>query len=62
MFNIIDKDKDRRISNREFNESKNILNLWGADFQNSDDEFKKIDLNSGGFILFDEFCLYAIKN
>jgi hypothetical protein len=34
---------------------------WGLKIENLDEEFNKIDINKGGFILFDEFSHYAIS-
>ena len=37
------------------------LEKWGVKIANPESEFKKIDKNGGGVIMFDEFCEYAIK-
>lgn len=34
---------------------------FGVYIKDMDREFKKIDTNNGGFILFDEFVSYCIK-
>ena len=34
---------------------------FGVHIKNMDNEFRKIDTNRGGFILFDEFVNYCIK-
>ena len=34
---------------------------WGVKITDPEAEFKKIDNNKGGVILFEEFCDYAIK-
>ena len=37
------------------------IEKWGVKITDPEAEFKKIDTNNGGFILFDEFCDYAVK-
>ena len=37
------------------------MQKWGVSIVNPEAEFKKIDTNNGGFILFDEFADYCIK-
>jgi hypothetical protein len=37
-----------------------LLKKWGAKIDNPEDEFKKIDKNGGGILLFDEFSHYCI--
>ena len=37
------------------------MQKWGVSIVNPEAEFKKIDINNGGFILFDEFADYCIK-
>eukprot|EP00429_Kryptoperidinium_foliaceum_P051278 CAMPEP_0176113968 /NCGR_PEP_ID=MMETSP0120_2-20121206/57231_1 /TAXON_ID=160619 /ORGANISM="Kryptoperidinium foliaceum, Strain CCMP 1326" /LENGTH=581 /DNA_ID=CAMNT_0017448195 /DNA_START=61 /DNA_END=1803 /DNA_ORIENTATION=+ len=46
---------DRRITVDEF---KMVLSLCGVQVANPEAEFRKIDKNGGGFVLFDEFCHY----
>jgi Ca2+-binding EF-hand superfamily protein len=53
MFEKMDKDNDRRVTPVEFRAGVKILGLSEKD---ADAEFKKVDRNGGGFILFDEFC------
>jgi Ca2+-binding EF-hand superfamily protein len=57
VFDQVDNDKDRRLSFQEF---KQVLALCGAPMPDSRarEEFRKVDRNGGGIILFDEFCLY----
>jgi len=61
IFNEVDGD-DRRLT---FDEFKKCLSLCGANMNESDAqrEFRSIDRNGGGVILFDEFCHYfAMKS
>jgi hypothetical protein len=60
-FSAIDTSKDRRISKKEFNVALPILGKWGIKLTDPDQAFKEIDTNNGGFILFDEFCSWAVK-
>jgi hypothetical protein len=39
-----------------------ILQQRGLNVPNADKAFSEIDTNHGGYILFDEFCHYAIKH
>lgn len=57
IFDNVDGDKDRRLTCDEF---KWCLNMCGAQMSDKElkTEFKKIDRNGGGIILFDEFCKY----
>lgn len=59
-FNRVDNSKDGRIDLVEFKEAQNKIELWVGKFD-AEEEFKKIDTNNGGFILFDEFCKWAIS-
>jgi hypothetical protein len=38
-----------------------MIEQWVGPIANPKEEFAKIDLNSGGEILFDEFCDWSIK-
>lgn len=55
-----DANKDKRISLIEFKEAQEKIESWVGKID-AEEEFKKIDVNGGGFILFDEFCEWAIK-
>lgn len=64
LFDAYDTNKDRRISMSEFKrlaKVNHILANWGMQITDPDTEFKKIDKNGGGFILFDEFSEWALK-
>ncbi len=37
------------------------MKKWGVEVEDPEKEFKEIDKNGGGSIMFDEFCHYAIK-
>jgi len=59
MFEKVDADADRRMDYPEF---KKLLSITGAMTKMSDAQaqadFKRIDTNNGGIVLFDEFCAY----
>jgi len=57
VFDQVDNDKDRRLN---FHEFKQVLALCGSPMSTSQaqQEFRKVDRNGGGIILFDEFCKY----
>ncbi|KAH3742992.1 Flagellar calcium-binding protein TB-44A [Pelomyxa schiedti] len=58
LFKHLDQNMDKRVSLEEFQESYNTLGLPSEDLQT---EFRLIDTNNGGFILFDEFCIHMAK-
>jgi hypothetical protein len=60
-FSAVDTSKDRRVSKDEFKFAMPILAKWGVHVPDPEAAFKEIDTNHGGFILFDEFCNWAIK-
>jgi Ca2+-binding EF-hand superfamily protein len=57
VFDMVDNDKDRRMDFREFQQ---CLTVCGCPMQEAQarQEFRKVDKNGGGIILFDEFCHY----
>lgn len=57
MFDQVDEDKDRRLDFKEF---KWFLAMCGFKLSEAkcQAEFRKVDVNGGGIILFDEFCRY----
>jgi hypothetical protein len=59
---MIDKSGDRRVSLDEFKLARPIMKKFGVIINNMEEEFKKIDRDGGGFILFEEFADYCIKN
>lgn len=62
IFNQIDTSKDRRVSLQEFEKAVPLLQKKGLNVPDAKAIFHKIDTNNGGYILFDEFCHYVIKN
>ena len=62
MFNRIDTSRDHRINEVEFMAAVFLLADWGLIMEDSplENEFAAIDTNGGGFILFDEFCDWAL--
>ncbi|XP_065674524.1 flagellar calcium-binding protein TB-44A [Hydra vulgaris] len=59
-FTRIDDNSDHRITLEEFVAAKSKIEQWVGPIK-PEAEFKVIDKNHGGFILFDEFCDWAIK-
>ena len=61
MFCRIDTSDDFKVDINEFKKAVPILEKWGVKITDPTAEFKKIDTNNSGSIMFDEFCEYAIK-
>lgn len=57
LFDQVDEDKDRRMTYKEFKWCLAVCGLNMSDTK-CQSEFKKVDVNGGGIILFDEFCRY----
>lgn len=60
-FDEIDTSNDRRVTPQEFKVAAPILQKWGINASDPAKIFKEIDTNNGGFILFDEFCKWAVQ-
>lgn len=60
-FDSIDTSNDRRITEEEFKFALPVLQKWGIQVTDPVKIFKEIDTNNGGFILFDEFCKWAVQ-
>jgi Ca2+-binding EF-hand superfamily protein len=60
-FERVDKDHDKRVTLTEFKAAVPIMNRWNIKISNPEATFKQIDTNNGGYILFDEFSRWAIK-
>jgi len=58
VFDAVDTSDDRRITRAEFEQASFLLELGDL---NPDDVFDKIDTNKGGYILFDEFCVWKAR-
>ncbi|CAG8690350.1 22176_t:CDS:2 [Dentiscutata erythropus] len=61
LFQQLDKNKDKRISFGEFKKGHDLMGITTNNIDELKKEFAKIDTNDGGYILFDEFCIYAAK-
>ena len=61
MFCRIDTSDDFKVDINEFKKAVPTLAKWGVKITDPKAEFKKIDTNNSGSIMFDEFCEYAIK-
>ncbi|XP_028397038.1 flagellar calcium-binding protein-like isoform X1 [Dendronephthya gigantea] len=55
-FSCVDASKDSRIELIEFVNAEPEIKRWVGKINDAEEEFKKIDANGGGYILFDEFC------
>ncbi|CAH1761790.1 2183_t:CDS:2 [Entrophospora sp. SA101] len=60
-FKKLDKNNDKRINYQEFKEGHKMIGIKVASEKDLKAEFDKIDANGGGYILFDEFCLFVSK-
>ena len=62
-YNRLDSSDDRRLSLPEFRSGVELLSTWGIDIPEGEveAEFRRIDTNGGGVILFDEFSDWALK-
>ena len=61
MFCRIDLSSDFKIKLDEFKKALPKLEKWGVKINDPAAEFKKIDTNGSGSIMFDEFCEFAIQ-
>ncbi|CAF0806760.1 unnamed protein product [Adineta ricciae] len=61
LFEELDTNDDHRISFHEFKKGFSLLGEDDTDEQFLRKEFNSIDTNRGGYILFDEFCMYMAK-
>lgn len=58
-FQQLDKNGDRRLSFAEFKQAHSILGLpAGTSDADLKRLFDKLDSNHGGYLLFDEFCIF----
>jgi hypothetical protein len=53
MFKKLDVNNDNKIDIFEFKNGEKLINSWGSIMENSEAEFKEMDQNSGGYILFE---------
>ena len=64
MFNRLDTSDDRRLDLNEWRAGcEDLLPKWGVTLSGAevDFSFTQVDKNRGGFVLFDEFCEWAIR-
>lgn len=38
-----------------------MISRWGIDMSNPEKQWRQVDKNGGGMVLFDEFCEWAIN-
>ena len=60
MFCRVDSSDDFKVDVKEFKKAVPTLEKWGVKVGDPVAEFKKIDKNNSGSIMFEEFCEYAI--
>ena len=60
MFCRVDTSDDFKLNLDEFKKAVPTLEKWGVKIGDVSAEFKKIDKNNSGSIMFDEFCEYDI--
>ena len=60
MFCRVDTSDDFKLNLAEFKKAIPTLSKWGVKIKDPSAEFKSIDKNNSGSIMFDEFCEYAI--
>jgi Ca2+-binding EF-hand superfamily protein len=61
MFDKIDAGNDGRVDKDEFLKAVPKLQILGFQVADPEEEFAKIDANSGGQVLFDEFADWALR-
>ncbi|CAE7651185.1 unnamed protein product [Symbiodinium pilosum] len=57
LFDQVDEDHDRRMTLKEFQWCMSVCGIKMSQAK-CEAEFKKVDVNGGGIVLFDEFCRY----
>ncbi|RIB22890.1 hypothetical protein C2G38_2172771 [Gigaspora rosea] len=61
IFQQLDKNKDKRISFEEFKKGHELVGLQHHSADELKKDFDEIDTNQGGYILFEELCIYVAK-
>jgi len=61
MFDEVDGSDDRRVDLAEFKKALPQLEAFGVKIADPEEEFKVIDKNGGGIILFEEFSVWACE-
>ena len=61
MFCRVDTSDDFKVDIKEFKKALPTLQKWGVKVSEAEGEFKKLDRNNSGSIMFDEFCEFAIQ-
>ena len=60
MFDEMDVTGDKKVYMQEFVNNKKRLNAWGANIVDPIQDFKSMDKNNSGAILFDEFVQFCL--
>ncbi|GBB84720.1 hypothetical protein RclHR1_01130015 [Rhizophagus clarus] len=61
LFKKLDKNNDNRISFQEFKQERKVFGFEGLSNTELKKAFDEIDTNRGGYLLFEELCIYAAK-
>lgn len=61
MFKKMDTSGDNRLGLDEFKAAVPMMEKWGVKITDPEAEFKKMDLDGMGHVLFDEFSHYSIE-
>eukprot|EP00760_Papus_ankaliazontas_P028629 PhM_4_TR3816/c0_g1_i1/m.91983 len=61
MFDAVDTDDDRRVDFEEFKKALPLIESWGYKVEDAEAEFKKVDADGAGMLLFDEFADWALR-
>lgn len=59
MFDAVDLNNDRQITEAEFELALPMLEKWGVQIDDPAAAFREVDENGGGLVLFAEFCDWA---
>ena len=62
MFVMVDDSGDKRLDPVEFKDALPQLAVWGVEVEDAEAVFGAIDQNGGGFVLFDEFSDWALRD
>jgi Ca2+-binding EF-hand superfamily protein len=60
-FQALDRNGDRRLSFEEFKQGHKMLGLPAGNDAELRRTFDALDANSGGYLLFDEFCTFFTR-
>lgn len=61
MFDRLDSDSNKKIDFYEFKAAIPTVEKWGLIVENPEASFAELDRDKSGYIIFDEFCSWAIE-